>query len=437
MPQAGTIPASLTLDVTGSPSDGDFLYEAIRRALDREIRPTLRPGAGVRFGAFAPWPLLALPAGTRTAVNVFVQVVGDPSSVPVQGTSTVTIDNVTVPDDPAVQLFYSDDPEVVTSDGLAFQGEVTTSRPTRLYYYHTLVGMPRDLDVVLTAATPARVQLVSSQAGPDLDVMAVGHEVSSDFLRYFEHDAGEVVEIAPGKPFVARHVLMLQGEVAAGSVEMRVLDGGPIVASVVASPAGASPGAYLAGPHLPRDGYNRHGIFDLVGYGDLTTTYTTGGTDATVRYGDRTRTPRNLVPGDPGHDYGDYGVIQRIAVRLVNPTDVPQQVYLYEKPAGGPVRAVYLVDGTLKQLGCVRLPWPYWITTYALPAHSTGVSTTVTMTEGGSFYPVVFGVTPTPPNSFTPPVGSPQGCSPLPVAPVAPPPVEPEATEAPAPMPTL
>ena len=44
--------------------------------------------------------------------------------------------------------------------------------------------MPRDVDVVLTANVPSRVHVVGSEAGPDLDVMSVGHIVSRDFLRF-------------------------------------------------------------------------------------------------------------------------------------------------------------------------------------------------------------------------------------------------------------
>jgi hypothetical protein len=104
--------------------------------------------------------------------------------------------------------------------------------------------------------------------------------------------------------------------------------------------------------------------------------------------------------------------VHRITFTLINPTDDAHPVYLYEKPLGGPVRGTFLVDGQLKELGCARLPQPYWITTYQLPAHSTGATTTVTMTDGGSFYPVEFGVTETQPLPYTPPMGSPDGCSP-------------------------
>ena len=48
---------------------------------------------------------------------------------------------------------------------------------------------------------------------------------------------------------------------------------------------------------------------------------------------------------------------------------------------------------------------------YQLPAHSSGATTTVTMTDGGSFYPLEYGVTGTQPVPYTPPVGAPDGCS--------------------------
>jgi hypothetical protein len=187
-----------------------------------------------------------------------------------------------------------------------------------------------------------------------------------------------------------------------------------VTVSVVASPAGGNPATYLAGPRVPLDGHHRHGRFDLADFGNIAATYTVGGPDVAVTYGGTAATPRNLDPGDPGHDYGDYGVMHTITFTLANPTDDPQLIYLYEKPLGGPVRSTFFVDGQLKELGCVRLRQPYWLTTYRLPAHTTGASTTLTMTDGGSFYPLELGVTATQPNAYTPPPGTPEGCSPSP-----------------------
>ncbi|MEA2722162.1 MAG: hypothetical protein QOJ39_4026, partial [Candidatus Eremiobacteraeota bacterium] len=170
---------------------------------------------------------------------------------------------------------------------------------------------------------------------------------------------------------------------------------------------------FLRGPRVPYDGHRRHGTFDLTSFGPLAQSYTAGGPDTAVQYGSRTSTPRNVDPADDGRDLGDYGVVHRITFTLANPTDAPSLVYLYEKPLGGPVRSSFIVDGRLKEMGCVRLPQPYWVATYQLPPHSTGMSNTVTMTDGGSFYPLEFGASATPPQPYTPPVGTADGCSPV------------------------
>jgi len=412
LPPAGVVPATLSLDVTGSPAaDPAFLDLEIRKALNRQIRPTLRPGASIVYGPIVPWPLFPLAAGTRAAVNVTVTITGDADSAPVSGVTTIALTNVPVAAQPPAVLYLSDDPEYVNGEGVVFRGSVSAERPARLYYYHSDVGAPRDLDVVLTAATPSRVELTDSGAGPDLDVMSVGHAVTRDYLQQRLSGEGIVVDVVPGRPFVLRHALLLHGEVVAGTADVHVLAGGAVGISVVASPAGSRPEAYLGAPRLPYDGHRRHGTFDLRGYGAIAETYTAGGPPASAQYGGRATTPRNLDPSDDGRDYGDYGVVHRITFTLVNPTDAAQLVYLYEKPLGGPVRSSFFVDGQLKELGCARLPQPYRIASYQLPAQTTGATTTITMTDGGSFYPLEFGVTDAPPQPTTPPVGHPDGCS--------------------------
>ncbi len=388
---AGLIPPSITIDVTGSPAtDPDVLDAQIRAALNRTIRPTLQPGAAIAYGPIVPWPLLPLAAGSSMAVNVTTTIDGN-TIPPVTGVTTVNVFNVPLaPEKPRV-LFLSDDPEYFQTEGLVFRGDVAAGTPARLYYYHSDIGLPRDLDVVLSSAVRARVQLVASAAGPDLDVMSVGHAVSRDLLRFEQADEGVVVEVEPGVPLVVRHGLLLQGEVAAGAVDVRVVSGGPVAVSVLASPAGSRPDALLAGPRVPFDGHRRHGIFDLDGFGSIAESYTVGGPDVAAQYGGRTPTLRNVDPNDSGRDFGDYGALHQIAFTLVNPGDAPQSVYLYEKPLGGPVRSTFMIDGQLKEVGCARLPQPYWVTTYQLPPHFTGVSTIVTMTDGGSFYPVELG----------------------------------------------
>lgn len=413
MQAAGIIPSTISLSVTGSPADGAFLDAEIRNAIDRQIRPTLRPGASIHYGAIVPWPLPALAAGYRAAVNVAVAIVGTNDNVWVSGVTKVILTNVAMTPAAPSRLFFSDDPEYIPTEGLVFRGSVDAAHPARLYYYHDDIGLPRDLDVVLTSTAPARVHVIQSGDGPDLDVMSVGHTVSRNFLLFRQRNEGTIVDVAPGAPFILRHDLIFQGELVAGALDLAVLTGGLVTVSVVATPAGGHPEPYLNGPRVPFDGHNRHGTFDLDGYGTITAAYTVGGPDASVKYGTRNSTPRNLDPTDPGHDYGDYGVVHRFTFTMVNPTDDPHTVYLYEKPLGGAVRSSFLVDGVLKEVGCARLAQPYWFMTYLLPPHATGASTTLTMTDGGSYYPIEFGMTETRPLPITPPVNSADGCTPI------------------------
>jgi hypothetical protein len=412
MQAAGIIPSSISLLVTGVPADGSFLETQIRGALDRQIRPTLRPGAWIRYGSIVPWPILPLAPGDRAAVNVAVTIAGNDNNVWVNGVTTVNVYNIAVARAAPTVLFLSDDPEYLQAEGLAFRGKVDAGGRARLYYYHSDIGVPRDLDVVLTAAVPSRLHVIQSGSGPDLDVMSVGHTVSRNFLLFQQQNEGTVVDVVPGSPLILRHDLLLQGELVAGVIDLHVLAGGPISVSVVASPAGSRADAYLNGPHLAYDGHNRHGVFDLDGYGVITAVHTIGGPDVAVRYGGAKPTLHNLDPADPGRDHGDYGVVQRITFKLINPTDVARPVYLYEKPLGGPVRSSFLIDGQLKEVGCARLPQPYWFMTYLVPPHATGESTTITMTDGGSFYPIEFGATEALPVPITPPLNAADGCTP-------------------------
>jgi len=413
LPPAGVIPAAVSLDITGTPAAGAaFLEVQIRAALDRLIRPRLRFGASVSYGPIAPWPLPALVAGSRAAANVTVTIVGRDDSAPLAGVTLVTLNSVAVPPVEPVMLFLSDDPEYLRGEGLIFRGNVDVDRPVRLYYYQSNLGLPRDVDVVLTATAPSRVQLITSESGPDRDVMSVGHDVTRDFLQYERANEGSVVDVVPGSPFIVRHGLLLQNELIAGAVDVHVLSGSAVTVSVVASGAGSASDTYLAGPRVPYDGHRRHGRFDLTSYGTIVRSFTAGGPPVTAQYGGRTPTPANLDSSDDGRDYGDYGVIRHITFTLDNPTGDPHRVYLYEKPLAGSVRSTFLVDGQLKELDCVRAAEPYTVMTYDLAPHSTGTTSTVTMTDGGSYYPLEFGVTETQPQPNTPAFGAPDSCSP-------------------------
>jgi hypothetical protein len=410
---AGIVPSTLSLIVTGNPASSRFLQRQVRAALRRVIRPTLQPGASITFSPLAI-PLQPLQPGFLTSIDIPVTVAGGNATAPVFATTTVTVQNLQLDQTVPSVLFYDDDPEYVQLAGGLFRGTVQPNTAARLYYYHDNLGLPKDIAVVLTPASvlPTRVQLIDVEGGPSLDVMSVGNFVSKSFLSNEAKNQGIVVDLSSQTPFLLRNTLALIGELVAGAVDVRVLMGGPVNVSVLALPAGDPLSNYVNAPLAPRDGHNRSGVFNIAGFGAQTVAYTVGGPDASTTYGGRDTAPPNMVPGSLGHDWGDYGVTHRFTFDIDNPTDTAQTVYLYEKPSGGATINFFLVDGQLRQMGCARVPERYEIEHYEVAPHAQLASNVVTMTDGGSSYPLEIGLTQTAPFPFTPPMDAPDGCFP-------------------------
>jgi hypothetical protein len=412
VPPAGVVPPRVALTITGRPAEAAFLGDRVRDALDRAIRPALQPNALLQYGALYPAPQ-ALGAGFETTYTVPVTIVGGPESASVSGLATVDVDDLDAPPFVPRVLYFDDDPETIAGDGVLFRRTVEASHDARLFYYHENTLEPRRLVVVLSSAKrSSRVALVDAPAGPDADVMNVGQAVSRSFLQIKPRDEGLVVNLAPGKTFVQRDATLAPGQVVSAALDLRVLAGGAVTITALAIPPDADPSSYLDSAPLAGDGHGRHGAFALDGIEEKIVAYTLGGPDASTVYGARERMPSNLDAGDPGRDLGDYGVLQRITFDVDNPGARVGTVYLYEKPLGGGVRSVFLVDGAVIELGCARLPNRYEIASFQIAPHAGTELHLWSMTGGGSSYPLEVGVTATPPSPTTPPLSAPDGCFP-------------------------
>jgi len=415
---AGTIPSTLTLKVTGSPVDPTWLAAQIEAFITRMM--TVQPGAQATVTVpTSPAPLV----GESVQTAVPVQIAGNGTYFDVTGTTNMTVRNVGVEPFAPPVLFYDDDPERIVADGLVYRGSVSSQTPARLYYYHDGGPDPRRLAVILTSQSqdPTSVQIIDASAGPNLDVMSVGHAVSKTYLSLAPRNEGIIVDLDAGEPYLLHDFALTAKAGVAGSVAMQVVSGGPVTVSVVAYSPGVNPVTLLAGPAAPPDGHHRTGVFSIVNFGTQSLAYTVGGEDTKTVYADRDSSPPNAQSGIDGHDFGDYGVLHTFLFSLNNPTAAPATVYLYERPIGGIVRSTFLVDGNLAEVGCVRLSVPYQIQAFELAAGGRYQVNVQTMTDGGSNYPLEVGMTATPPVASAPPISGPDGCFPKPGAPAAPP----------------
>ncbi len=410
---AGTIPPQTSLAVTGNPVDPDWLAQRVERWVSRLTQA--QPGAQTMIGTVTP-PSTPLEPGQSTRFVVPVQIAGNGRYFDQSGSTTVTVQNVAATPFTPGLLFYDDDPERISQEGVLFRGSVTATAPARLYYYHDADEQPHRLVVALSSASadPASVQLVDVVAGPNLDVMHVGHTVTKNFLLTKSRGEGIVVNLSRDEPFLLADIAMASRQTVSGTVDLRVISGGPVTATVLAVSGEANPLSLLDGPVLPGDGHHRTGVFAIGGFGSSALNYAAGSPNATVVIGDADPTPPSADPGATGHDYGDYGVSHTIDVTLNDPGDAPATAYLYLKPLAGPARGSFLVNGELVEVGCVRAPTPYQISEFELTPGQTYHAVVQTMTDGGSFYPVEIGVSGTPPQPKAPAINAPDGCFPKP-----------------------
>ncbi|HEV2260691.1 MAG TPA: hypothetical protein VGR69_00150, partial [Candidatus Rubrimentiphilum sp.] len=137
---------SLSLQYTGSPIDRTWLQGVVQKMVLRNVQ--LQAPAAVQTVFNVP---AILPPGSLTGLSAQVQIPGNDRYYPVNATVSVNLQNVAADPFAPPTLFYDDDPERITQDGVLYRGQVTSSSPTRLYYYHENTDQPHQLDVAFTA----------------------------------------------------------------------------------------------------------------------------------------------------------------------------------------------------------------------------------------------------------------------------------------------
>lgn len=432
-PNAGFVPQDVTLSLIGRPSN-DFVIAQLHGAIERATQPL--PGARVVIADPAVPPELGPDTSLDAAVRVHVD--GADRYVDVDGLLNAHIVTATAfPVAPAL-LMYSDDPERIAADGVAFRATIDAARAARLYYYHQAAAEGRRIAIVLEAPdATASVDVIGHGAGPSAAVMYVGQSATYRYLDDHARAAGASFEIPAGGRIAlyAGDRTLATNDLVAGVLDLAVRTGGPVRLSLVAFSSDADLTGLLAGGVLPSDGKHRRGTYDVSAIAPLALAYTAGTPEGdAVSLGGRGGA---LVNRDPGGAalVGDYGVLRPLRLQLANPTAAAATLYLYERPIGYPVTTTIAFDGDAAptRLGCVKdAAVRYLVRTFVVAPGTTQTVTGTYMTDGGSTYPLVFGLTASPPSALPASMTAPDGCFPKSTDPaiVPPPPSPSPATSA-------
>lgn len=381
-PPAGMIPSSAEVIVTGSPAPPELIREAVERRVRQIVR--LEPGASTSVAGIPVDAPMA--AGTSLSVPVAVRITS-PFAGPVDGTVAVAVTNAPIRLADPNRLLVSNRPETITSNGLLFNETLSADHPARLLFHH-LNGTPsqsRILKITLSnpGAARARVHYLSGLAGPGPDPVLTGGLATARFLLALTAGIGYIVEVpSRGRTEFTAYTLAPQALVS-GLMQFQVVEGGPVDLTVhvrlpwlldrtvttdlgpwaFPHPRGTFPGSVVEVTRdVPAD--QPSAIGDLGVMSEM----------------------KDMRTGEPL--VGDYGVLYRFHLRLVNPTDRQITADLTASAAGGAARGFFLIDGVVMDIGLLQANEERTVTSFALAPKGPRDVTVVTMPIAGSFYPV-------------------------------------------------
>jgi hypothetical protein len=390
-PYAGTFAAPQPVQVTGRGVDGDRIARLVLASARQSAAPLA--GAQVRIES-EPGQVAPPTPGKSLNVPITATITG-PEMLPVRKTLTIPVQSRSLPPVETEALFFSNNPERILMFQTLYVGRLSMGT-ARLLYHH--LNDSRETvwfvaELINDGDTPAQVQVVGGDAGPERDTVWVGYRVASAFVTAVTADSGMVVEV-PARSRVALQARGLpQGLTLSGLMQLRLLSGpAPLVRIAADHPGDATTMGEILRPRAlteamgalvaDADRLSRH-VYPQPSK-KLTARYQVGGNWAFLSVG---RAPI-AAAGEGQVLAGNYGVFYDISVAVENPTDRTAKVQVLFEPAGGLAGAVFVIDGKRVEIPQATPPIEKPLATFTL---GPGVKKTIlmrTLPLSGSNYPI-------------------------------------------------
>jgi Pilus formation protein N terminal region len=390
---AGNIADTIVIRITGNPATPYFVKE---QALQAAIQATqLQPGSQIIATQESVNVFQPLEADNVTTVDVPLILQGN-GYLTVQGTTHVRVENIALPPIHPAYLMVSDFPETLKQNGLLFEADLSPAQAARFLYYHDNPAGQPNRRIVLklqnTSSEPAHTQFISGIAGPADNEMLVGHLSTQMFLVHNAGNEGSVLTI-PGKTTVTIvNQPLPANNVVSNLIQLREINGAPLHLTLLAHDASASSDDDASQTDTLLSGAVRHarGIYPIPEF-FFDYQYDTSGPNIEVPIGQipipELRAGEALA--------GDYGVLQTVTVRIVNPDPhAAAYIALYANPRGGRATGTFIIDGVLVQTHGLAPYSHVKLREYTIPPGGFIRTTVVTMPEGGSSYPLHLVVAP-------------------------------------------
>jgi hypothetical protein len=382
---AGKAYASTAVTITGDPASADYVAAAAANAAQLVAYP--EPGANVDVSAQKVRGSRELAADNAALVTVPLTISG-PGYAPYHQDVEVLVTNLAQPDVAPKNLLVSDFPETITENGTLFYSDVSFGEPARLLYYHYANSGAQARRVIVKAQNngveSSLLDMIAGIAGPNSNILAVGHDSTKRFLVNEASNQGQVFEVPPHATVNIVNQLLTASTLVSGLMQLRVISGPSIRVAVIVQDASDIPVGPISDTLLSSATLHARGVYSVPDfYYDLA--YSIGDDPVQLVIG-KLPLP-NLEQGQVLG--GDYGVKQSASLTLLNSTAADARVGMWFEPRGGRATGTFLIDGELVQLHPVEPGKLELVRGFIVPAHGYRRVTIVTMPEGGSSYPVI------------------------------------------------
>ena len=378
-------PSSLSLIVTGDPVDGPALRCFVGDVIDESLLSSNAHGVSYNLDA------ARIPGRLGEKETAFIEVpakISRPDGSVGKRPIYVITKNIGLEEDEDSCLIVSNDPEEIASEGSLVSKTLKAGKPARLLYYHSgapgkdfflrvLVSNPNDY--------PVDISFSKSFGGPSADGIFAGHVATRRFMRLSKLKISRIIKIPPFSEVELLRQEIKEKEVSTGIMRICELSGKGAVLRLIANADGKEFRAKLTKTETKEDGRMSGSIEKA--FIDIKKNFSFGGEPLEIRIGEGP-TFFSKVGGFDLH-LGNYGIIHRIYLELVNKTGQDRAASVYYVASGGPARGVLNMNGTLFETKLLdpKDKKSEKIAVFHVKAGSSRSVSIKLMPQPGSFYP--------------------------------------------------
>ena len=382
---AGSVPNSVSGQVTGNPCPAQLVTYAARQAVAQSAR--LEPGATIEVDKVESSNEALGPDKSRQ-IKANVRIRGG-DYIPVAATVNVDVRNIVLPREEPIQLFYSNNPESIYKYQPLFAGRVDINAVTRVLYHHQS-EMSKKTQIIVELVNPndvpAQMRIFRGISPPLVDTIYVGHVATNAFMRDYANDVSVIEVIPPQSRLVLVSDILTTKQTSSGIIEVKQMVGLPTFVRVTAAEPGVdnvTRGTIARAPNPTIMQMSDH-IYPTPTK-TVEAEYEVGSRWAFISIGKHALSDSS----EQKKLYGNYGVTYNINVRVHNPTDAAKKISMVFDPTAGPCSAVFIVNGRFVPVKYAQPPKEVILDTIMLEPGQTKVCRVTTIPLAGSNYPAM------------------------------------------------